>query len=263
MMSGFLDFLLPAAAVAGTVATAGAAAPAAGAALAGEGALAAGAAGAGAEALGAGAAGTLASAAPVAEAVAPVIAAPAMDATTAALSANQGLMGTMGAGGAGNATGIAGAQPLSATQSFAQMINGSPMPGITANGGQVGLTAGGGLGQPTAGSIGTIPGMEVQGGLGSGISGTQATGPQGALSNASTIAPGAPVTAGAKPQSLTPQQLGQINSLMNNEGQRPPPQPGAPAAPQGRAVPAMQMVGAPTYSTAPRGGLASLLYGRG
>lgn len=229
-MSGFLDFLLPAAAVAGTALTAGAAAPAAAGALAaGEAAsaalptaLAADAALAGSGAALAPVAATAAEAAPMAAAAA----APTMDATTAAMTANQGLTG------AGGVQGTAGVP-----QGFAQML--APAPAQT-------------------GAL--TPGLQVQGlnsvavpELGPAVPGAT---PELAPSIQSMTPP---ATLKAKPQSLTPQQLNSINSLMNNEGQKPPPQPGAPAAPQGRALPSIQMVGAPQYSTAPRGGLASIL----
>lgn len=231
-MSGFLDFLLPAAAVAGTALTAGAAAPAAAGALAaGEAAsaaiptaLATDAALAGSSAALAPAAATAAEAAPMAAAAT----APTVDATTAAMTANQGLTGV------GSAQGTAGVP-----QGFAQMLSPTAPPAQT-------------------GAL--TPGLQVQG-LNSVAVPELGTAAPGATPN---LAPSIqsmtpPAAVGAKPQSLTPQQLNSINQLMNNDGQKPPPQPGAPAAPQGRALPSVQMVGAPQYATAPRGGLASIL----
>ncbi len=225
-MSGFLDFLLPAAAVAGTALTAGAAAPAAAGALAATEAasaaiptaLAADAALAGSGAALAPVAATAAEAAPVAAAAA----APTVDATTAAMTANQGLTGV------GSAQGAAGVPP-----GFAQMLAPTPAP---------------------SGAL--TPGLQVQGLNSVAIPETGGVAPNLAPSVPSMTPP---ATVAKPAQSLTPQQLNSINSLMNNDGQKPPPQPGAPAAPQGRALPAIQLVGAPQYSTAPRLGLASIL----
>lgn len=228
-MSGFLDFLLPAAAVAGTALTAGAAAPAAAGALAaGEAASAAIPTALATDAALAGGGAALAPAAATAAEVAPVVAAPTVDATTAAMTANQGLTGV------GSAQGTAGVP-----QGFAQMLSPTAPPAQT-------------------GAL--TPGLQVQGLNSVAVPELGTAAPWATPNLAPSIQSMTPPAAvGAKPQSLTPQQLNSINQLMNNDGQKPPPQPGAPAAPQGRALPSVQMVGAPQYATAPRGGLASIL----
>lgn len=244
-MSDFWDILLPAAGVVATGLTAGAAAPAAAAAT---GALEAGALGTGtalsgtAGLLGAeGAAAGLAGQATMGQALASGVMPEVAGAAT-------------GAGAAAAPTMAPGVQTAQAAMAANQGIA-APMPGYAEM-----LYGGGspvGLPPPQAPNAAGLPPLPEPVTLPQ-----QAPIPELTAGADPLAAPGAKVPANAaKSQALTPQQMQSLGNLMNNGDQRQPAAV-APAPPAGRPIGQMAQVSAPTYSSAPRAGLGSIIYGR-
>lgn len=173
---------------------------------------------------------------------------------------------------AGNALGMMGTSAPSGWSSILQPLDLGPaapgtMPGIAApslapqasigDALGTGLTNTGGLGGPINGAAGSVPGMEMQGGLGAGVTGQPATGLMG---NLGSTAPGgiAPKTPG-----FTTQQMAQLAKLAGGDQ----PQGRAPAPPGGtsagaRANPNLQMQALSAPAQQGRKSLAQILAGR-